>query len=64
MARTVRQRALPRFEQHMFQMSREEHELKMELIRAQARRDEELHGERRKALRAKRKAYDTKMSYY
>ncbi|CAL8300960.1 unnamed protein product [Arctogadus glacialis] len=58
MARAVRQRALPRFEQHMLQMSRE---LKMELIRAQACRDEEVHGEQRKALRAKRKAYDAKM---
>ncbi|CAL8361937.1 unnamed protein product [Arctogadus glacialis] len=35
---------------HMLDMSWEEHELKMELIRAQARRAEELHGEREKAL--------------
>ncbi|CAL8267722.1 unnamed protein product [Boreogadus saida] len=47
---------LPRFEQHMLDMSREEHEQKMELIRAQARRDEELHRQRRRALRAKSKA--------
>ena len=63
-ARTVRQRALSRFEQHMLEMSREEHEMKLELIRVQARRDEELHNQRRRTLRAKREAYDAKMRYY